>query len=431
MIAFFYEFALLIFAVFFEIPKMLFLMWSKGKYRTCFFAKLGCGFPTIEKKGRQFIWIHAVSVGEAKAVVSLAKRLKEAPERPIVLISSASETGHADAKRSMPFADYHVFLPFDLRWIIKPLLARTKPDLIVLCETDLWYNFLKISKQYGASIVVVNAKISEKSKHRFQKISHFAKELFSLVDLFCVQSSHYVNRFEALGVDAKRLMVTGNIKFDDEHPPAGSQVLDALRKRLGLTEEDRVAVIGSTHEPEEAQLLKALEKTLLKFPELKVLVVPRHPERFDAVAELFSSKGMNFHRFSSENEAPKNVRVVLVDTMGLLRKCYQLASVAVVAGSFTSKVGGHNILEPLYYNVPTVFGPHMHGQPELVELVLEHQAGLQTDYAEIGQKIIDLFEKNDLRLSLIKAGSALVAESRGATNQSYDVIQRLLQKKTN
>lgn len=431
MIAFLYESALLIFAIFFELPKMFFHMWSKGKYRTCFFPKLGYGFPAIEKNGRPLIWIHAVSVGETKAVVALAKRLKEVPERPIVLISSASETGHADAKKSMPFADYHVFLPFDLLWIIKPILARTKPDLVILCETDLWYNFLKISKQCGASIVVVNAKISEKSKRRFQKISFFTKELFSLVDLFCVQSTHYVSRFEALGIDKQKLMVTGNIKFDDEHPPADSQVLDVLRMKLGLAKEDRVVVIGSTHEPEEAQLLKALEKTCVQFPELKILIVPRHPERFHSVSEIILRTGISFHRYSSENAAPKNVQVVLVDAMGLLRKCYQLASVAIVAGSFTSKVGGHNILEPLYYNVPTLFGPHMHGQPELLELVLEYGAGLQTDYAEIGQKMIDLFEKNDLRLGLIKAGSALVSESRGATNHAYDAIQGLLQKKLN
>lgn len=429
MISLLYECALWLFAMF-VFPKMLFDMWSKGKYKKSFWQKLGFKFPVIDKRGRSLIWVHVVSVGETKAVSALVKKIKNGQAKPLILVTSSTETGHAEAKKSMAFADHHAFLPFDFSWIIKPIIRRIKPNLIILCETDWWYNFLHCAKENGACVVVVNGKISERSTSRFNKIPFFTKKLFDLIDLLCVQSSHYLHRFEKLGIDKKRLVVTGNIKFDDDHHKSPADVLQGLRARLALNEDDEVVVIGSTHNTEEVELLNALHPLWEKHPCLKVLVVPRHPERFDEVASIIHKMGLKLHRYTSPGGPKKNAQVVLVDAMGVLRLCYQLATVAVVAGSFTGKVGGHNILEPLYYDVPVVFGPYMFGQPELLDLVLEHEAGLQAkDSASVGEAVALLLENRSLRCALIEKGRALVKECRGATEHTHKEIERFFADK--
>jgi 3-deoxy-D-manno-octulosonic-acid transferase len=424
-----YECVLWLFALV-ALPRMLYLMWTTGKYKKSFLSKLGANFPFIDKQGRPLIWIHAVSVGETRAVAALAKKLKNSPEKPLVLISSSTETGHADAKKCMPFADYFVFLPFDFFWTINRVVRKVKPDTVILCETDWWLNFLRASKKEKAKIFVVNAKISERSKERFKKLAFFSKRLFGLVDLFCVQSSHYLSRFGELEIPKSKLLVTGNIKFDDEHHRLPQEELDEFRDRLGLALEAPCVVIGSSHAPEEKELLKALQEVKKQAASLKIVVVPRHPERFDEVADLVISMGFSLRRYSSKNSS-KDEDVVLVDAMGLLRKCYQIATVAVVAGSFTSRVGGHNILEPMYYGVPTVFGPHMHSQPELLELVLGYDAGMQVSCAaEAAAAVASFLSDQTMRARFVEAGSRLVSESQGATQHTYEAIEQIINKKT-
>lgn len=430
MISLLYECALWIFALA-TFPSVFFQMLTKGKYRASFSQKLGLSFPSIHKKNRPLIWIHAVSVGETNAVAALAKKLKNSPQNPLVLVSSGTETGHAEAKKSLAFADFHVFLPFDFSWIIKPIIRRVQPTQVILCETDWWYNFLQGCKGCGAQVIVVNGKISERSTRRFLKFSYFSRRLFDSIDLFCVQSRHYLQRFEKLGIDKKKLVITGNIKFDNDHQICSEDFLKDLRTRLSLIASDKVVVIGSTHDPEEKLLLSALKNAWKEIPDLKVIIVPRHPERFDKVAFEILEMGFSLHRYSSQASPQNSPQVILVDTMGLLRKCYQLATIAIVAGSFTPKVGGHNILEPLYYGVPTLFGPHMHSQPEMLELILDYQAGLQVENDAIGPIILNLMADQEQRSSLTNAGMQLIAENRGATNRTHNAIEALLEKKIN
>lgn len=431
MISVLYECALWAFALF-ALPQMLLQMMVKGKYKSSFLRKLGFNFPVIEKNGKKLVWIHAVSVGETMAVAALAKKIKNSSEQPIVLVSSGTESGYAIAKKTLSFADHHVYLPFDFSWIIRPLIRKVRPDLIVLCETDWWYNFLRYAKGCGAKVVVANAKISEKSAALYQKFPLFTARLFELIDFFCVQSSHYLKRFEKLGIGEKKLMVTGNIKFDDGHHPCASSALDELRASLAIKKNDLVVVLASTHDQEEEGLLRSVQPLFNRFPSLKVVVVPRHPERFDEVAALIRKMGLSLHRYSSGVASDTGFQVALVDAMGVLRRCYQLASIAIVAGSFTAKVGGHNILEPLYYDVPVLFGPYMFSQPELLELVKSYRAGIQVDSMEkVGGVVAELLDDSSVKSPLIDAGAKLISENRGATDHAYGVIIDFLSEKRN
>jgi len=382
--------------------------------------RLGFDFPDIDKQNKPLIWIHAVSVGETRAVISLAKSLKE---RYTLIISSVTETGHAEAKRSLSFADYHLFLPLDLKFIINPIIKKVKPDFCIISETDLWFEFLKSLKENGAKIVLVNGKISSKSFKRLQFFKFFANRLYLLIDFFMLQNDLYKERFSTLGVPENKISITGNLKFDEEYALLDDEELIVWKKRLSIKDETKVLVIGSTHDPEEALILNSLNEIMVRYPNLKIIIVPRHPERFDTVEKELISRKLQFNRFSQTAECQANI--ILIDAMGLLRNCYQVADVAIVAGSFTEKIGGHNILEPLGYGVPLIFGPFMHSQPDLLSLVLEYHAGIQTTENELSRVINLLLSDSDKRLCLKNAGLKLISDVRGSSKRTLNVCERL------
>jgi 3-deoxy-D-manno-octulosonic-acid transferase len=417
----FYELALILIALL-ALPKFLYDLIFNKKYRKSFLKRLGSSFPLIKKDSRPVVWIHAVSLGETKAVSALAKTLKAELNNPQIIFSTTTETGYVEGCRTIA-ADHHVYLPFDFGWIIKPIIKRTAPHLVILCESDFWYNFLSSSKKNGAHIVLVNGKISTRSLERFQRFSFFTKKLFKCIDQFCVQSNTYKRRFESLGIPTNKIAVTGNMKFDGDYAKLPATQIDAWRQELGIHQKDPVLVIGSSHHPEEVQLLKAMSKVWQQCPNLKVVLVPRHPERFNEVAGLLQKNNINFRRLSHKN-VQGNSSVILIDAMGLLRKCYQLADIAIVAGSYTAKVGGHNILEPSWYGVPVVFGPHMHSQPDLVDLVNEYQAGMQVSLEEMPDTLISLLQDTSQRKVLGDAGLKLANDVHGATNKTWKVIKK-------
>jgi 3-deoxy-D-manno-octulosonic-acid transferase len=400
-------------------PKMLYQMFFHGKYRESFLKRFGKGFPDVRKKQGKVVWIHAVSVGEVKAVAALAKKFIDQDSTVTLLVSTITETGQAEARRSIPFAHYHVYFPFDWCWVVRPIVKRCKPDLVILSESDFWLNFLNESKKQGALVVLINGKVSLRSLSRFRMFSFFAKALFDKIDLLCVQSSHYRERFQQIGIPAKKLVVTGNSKFDQEVPVLSPQECQDWKAKLGIKPDSEVIVFGSTHDPEEKLIVEALKEMWSACPTLQVLLVPRHPERFDHVADLLKEASMPFYRYTQMNAGQEKAKVILVDAMGVLRKCYQIADMAVVCGSFTEKVGGHNILEPSFYGVPVIYGPHMHQQPELHELMIQSGAGKQIKNADLRNVLEGLLHNKTERERMGQAGRKLADEMKGATERIW------------
>lgn len=377
--------------------------------------RLGRRFPKIEKKGQKLVWLHAVSLGETKAIAPLAKRIKEA-WNPLIIVSTITETGLAEAKKSIPFASAHLFLPYDLSWIIRPIIRETSPDLMLLSETDFWPNFLRAGKEAGAKIALVNGKLSERSTGRYRRLAWAAqKYVWPSIDLFCVQSETYKQRFEQVGVPGERLVVTGNIKQDR---PIAPLCKEEWRRKFGIEPGERVLVAASTHDPEERLILQAVKG----IPRLKLLLAPRHPERFQEVGELLQSEGVPFQRYSTSGKPEKTI---LIDQMGLLDPCFQIADLALVGGSFTDRVGGHNILEPCAYGTPVLFGPHMHAQPDMTALIREYGAGRQIAAGQLRTEIEALLEQPAERAQMGQAGLKLMADSRGATERTFSAILRL------
>lgn len=415
---------LLLLIAFIALPKLIYQLIFYKKYRSSLWKRLGIGVPIINKGSRRLIWIHAVSMGETKAIANLANKLKQEDPNSVMVFTTVTETGLAEGRKSIYDADYHFFLPFDFSWIIGPIVKRIRPDLIVICETDFWYNFLRAAKKYGAKIAVVNGKVSERSLGRFLKFSYFSRSLFSLVDLFCIQSVHYKERFNKLEITDSKIVVTGNIKFDSHFPKLNDTDLLDWKKKLGIHSEDLVLVAGSTHGPEEKLILDACQTLWNSNVKLKVLIVPRHPERFDEVARIIEKRQIPYTRYSDLHD--NDAKVILVDVMGVLRQCYQLATIALVAGSYTSKVGGHNIVEPSWYGKPVVFGPYLHTQPELLELVKKYHSGIQVQSSELSETLLRLFQNSEEREALGQSGSKLVSDLKGATDITFKQLQEIL-----
>jgi 3-deoxy-D-manno-octulosonic-acid transferase len=396
------------------IPKLAYERIRYGKYKHFFQKRSGNAFKGIEKGSKPLVWIHAVSVGETRAIAPLAKKLYDSPMKPDILITNITETGHEEAKRSLPFALCHRLFPLDFSWIVRPIVRKLKPDIVILCETDIWFNFLDESKKNGAKIFLANGKISEKSYRRFKYFPRFAKRLLSLFDEAYVQSEEYGQRFEELGLPKERIMIAGNIKLDTVVPKEDPEFLKVF---IGSSP---LLVAGSTHRGEEEIILNTYKMLQQEHPQLKLAIVPRHPERFDDVAALIQSKGLSLMRYSSGQDT--TAQVCLVDKMGLLNLCYAKSKVAIVCGSFVPGIGGHNIFEPAYYKKPLLFGPYMHNQNDFVALLASKKAGIQTSSDQLISEVDRLLKSPQECIERGENGFKILQNSQGATQKTYDSL---------
>lgn len=418
MFSIFYDLILFVLAIL-ALPKLLWQWFVLGKYRESLRERLGITLPSFfPQKGQRVIWIHAVSMGETRAVIPLFHMIRRAYEDAAIVISTTTETGNAEAKRSMPEADAHFFLPLDFSWIIRKLFNRIRPSTLIMCESDFWYHLLSIAKKRNVNVTLVNGKVSERSCNRFQKFPFFTRRIFSNFDTLCVQSELYRNRFISMGVPPEKLFVTGNLKFDAPVKKMDAAQLQIFRNTLRIAPTDRVLVIGSTHAKEEDGLLSVTSSVWERIPNLKVFLVPRHPERFNEVFQLIKERGFQCSRYSDMNDE----KLVLIDTMGLLNQCYQIADVAIVGGSFVSHVGGHNIYEPVHLGVPVLFGPHMHSQPELKELILSAHAGRELAIDELPNALIEILDSPQVHSQYANACERLSRSMQGASERTFEHI---------
>jgi 3-deoxy-D-manno-octulosonic-acid transferase len=378
-----------------------------------------------EKKGLRFL-IHAVSVGEAKAILPLYQHLKKTYKNSYFAITSATRTGHEAAKRLLKDADLYTVFPIDFKRSVKTLLNHTKPDVIILSEGDLWLNFLTEAKNRGSHIFIASAKLSDRSLNRMKKVPFYTQKLLSNIDGIAAQSKVYADKFKELGVSTNKLFVTGNLKYDEPFYPRGH-----LRQDIGISRGDKVIVVGSTHEPEEALILNELLPLIKQDPKLRLIFVPRRPERWPHVESLLKGTKCSFSLISRliKKKSKKPLpQLIMVDQMGLLCDLYTIADISIVAGSYTSKVGGHNIFEPLFAKSALIFGPYMHSQLPMREKVLNANAGLEVKIDSLQNEVKKLIEDPKARKALVSRGEALVKEGQGSAKETLKVLKAFLAK---
>lgn len=404
------------------LPKWLWKKILKKKYRFGLLHRLGFYLPKINHSKRPVIWIHMVSVGETKAMIGIYAQLKKTYPNAAFFLSSITETGHEEAKRSLPNAEEYFLLPLDISFIMKRLVRRIQPKLLILSESDFWFHLCKYVKKAGGNVFLINGKISPKSTHRFSLIPWFTKSLFDQLDLLCVQNSHYVESFQKLQISPTKIKITGNLKLDVPILMLSSEERKQWQHRMGIKEQNLVITIGSTHEGEEKLLLRSLDPLFKKFPNLKILLAPRHPERFSDVYKWVSDQNYKVERHSQN--VSSDAQIILVDEMGILCTCYAISHLAIVGGSFIPGMRGHNILEPIQVGIPVLFGPYMHSQKDLVEIVLQGKAGKQVAIQNLEIEIMKILQ--DLS-TMHKYAFHMTEQMHGVLDRTWNEMKNYLE----
>ncbi len=385
------------------------------------FELLGFKLPAIIPAKKKRLWLHAVSVGEVKAAAPLIEKLRDYD----LVVSTTTETGQKIAKALYPKASAHFLLPLDFSWTMRKLINRIQPSVLVLSESDLWFNLLTECKRTGARCILVNGKMSERSLNRFRLIPFFTSRLLSQLDQLCVQNKLYASRFKELGVPEDKISITGNLKFDMRPKSLTKEELSTLKARLGIQGQP-VITFGSTHRGEEKLFLPVIEQLLTTIPRIKIFLCPRHPDRAEEIKQLLSQHQLTFSLYSDLRTAKE--KIILVDQMGALKPCIELSDIAIIAGSYERGIGGHNILEPLYFATPVIFGPHMDAQQELCDLVLGKKAGIQIDHSSLYQTITELLADSKRQKEYIQKGKELLKELSGSSDKTLKSIKSFVKK---
>jgi 3-deoxy-D-manno-octulosonic-acid transferase len=393
------------------------------------FGRLPESFQQAE---RGAIWVHAVSVGETLAVVRLARDLQGLfPDRKIFL-SSVTPAGRAAGESRLPSVAGRFYLPMDWRGAVGAALKRIQPSLLVIVETELWPNLLRTSHEFGARIILINARLSTRSFRRYRLLRPLMRRVLEHVDVICAQTEADAERFRHLGAAPERIVLSGNLKFDSE-PPRVAAFPRLLEKAAGMTGRGPIMIAASTMPGEEPIVLQAWSKVRAQYPTALLILAPRHPARFDEVAQILIDSGCSCtrrtHLASHEPEISSQVaapEVLLLDSIGELAGILELADVVFVGGSLVP-TGGHNILEAAYWAKPVVFGPHMENFQDIARLFLEANACVQVqDAEEFAASALKLFGDRAAARRLGERGKQVLEKQTGATARVLEQIQRLL-----
>jgi 3-deoxy-D-manno-octulosonic-acid transferase len=377
----------------------------------------------LPKQEDSVIWIHAVSVGEVLAVAGLVEELKRRLPQRRIFISTTTDTGQALARKK--FGTESVFyFPMDFGFAIRPYLRALQPEMIVIAETEFWPNFLRLARGSGASVAVVNARVSDRSWPGYRRWRGLLCRLLNNVDLFLAQTEEDAARLQDIGADGQRVRVVGNLKFDLP-APAETSIVESVRKAITEGGGGPVLVCGSTLEGEESLLLKAFENLLVSHPRAVMVLAPRHPERFAAAAALLEQMSIRFYRRSAWRGEALAGGVLLLDTIGELAAMYSVADVAFVGGSLVPR-GGHNIIEPAQYGVAIVVGNHTENFRDVVRLFQSRDAVRIVGPAELPLVLLELLADEEKRKALGRLAAETMRSQAGATTRTADELERLL-----
>lgn len=381
--------------------------------------------------GRHRIWIHAVSVGETLSAVPLVRILRERLSSADLLFSTVTLTGQEVARKALGGqVEATFFFPFDLPGISGKFLDKVEPDIVAILETEIWPNFLGECARRGIPAIILNGRISERSFRGYGRVRSFFARVLACVTAVAMQTEEDARRIVALGVDPEKVSVTGNMKFDVAPPPQSvTPFLSWLQGERGKGYAWFVA--GSTHEGEEAAVLSAFGDARSVNRSIRLLLAPRHPERFDAVAELCGRQGWEVVRKTriSGEGAKSSCPVVLLDTVGELLAAYAAADIAFVGGSLAPK-GGHNILEPALFGVPTITGTHMDNFREIAETFTRGGAVITVrDGADLSRKLSEWAADPSPFAETGRRARHLLEKLRGATEKNAALVARELSRR--
>jgi len=394
--------------------------------------------PNFEQDGRKVLWLHCVSVGETNAAQPLVKEILENFPEYRLVVSTTTKTGQElAAKIFKEKAELIFYFPFDWKFTVKRALRKIQPSIVLLMETELWFNFLRHTSKSGAKIAIVNGRLSEKSFKRYSRIKRTMQRVLHYINLALMQGRSDAKRLTDLGIRSSKVKITGNIKFDQDF--AENDLTKDFRARFGIDENSPLIIAASTHSPEESLILQAFKDVWKnsqseKLPRL--LIVPRHPERFAEVAELIKNTGFEWVK-RSENESPKDkiAEIILLDSIGELRAVYPLAEIVFVGGSLIPH-GGQTILEPAITRKAIVTGFYTMNFTDAVREFLNQNALIQipkSDEKQAVEKLAEIFQdllQDDAKREKLAANAfAVMKKNRGATAKTIEHLKEFLHSK--
>jgi len=398
------------------------LLWRSRRaplYRARWAERLGFYSMRLD----QCIWIHAVSLGETIAAIPLIKALKEKYSQSAILVTNMTPTGHARVKAVFDKNVYNAWIPYDLPGAWTRFFNKIHPQALIVMETELWPNLFAACQKRDIPIVVTNARLSEKSAKGYRELASLTRNMLDAITALSAQAQIDADRFIALGLSEKKVHVTGSLKYDLELPEGLSEKSANLRKELG---NDRLIwMAASTHPSEDEIMLEAHRRICQTFPQALLILVPRHPERFDSVAALVAEKGFTLVRRSQQISCNEDTSVYLGDTMGEMLLMYSVCDVACVAGSFVSSVGGHNVIEPAALSKPVIIGPYVFNFAEITDAMLTAEGMVKVANAnELAQAVLKFFEDPEYREQTGRNACQVVEKNRGALQRQIRVIDR-------
>ena len=379
-----------------------------------------------KKLPQDVIWFHAVSVGEAEALFPLVRQLQKQHPDAKLLITTTTPTGSARVKAVMQESVAHVYLPYDIPDAVNRFMRCFKPRLAVIMETEIWPNLFLACGKNGIPLYIINARLSEKSSRGYQKLPTLVRPVLAQVTLIATQTADDASRFIAIGANPEKVKTLGNIKFDVEIPQA--TLAQGLQLKTDLLGDRFVWLLASSHKDEEIIFMEIYKAIKQKIPELLLVLVPRHPERFIDVNNLCVRLQLAVALRTAGDKVYPETDVYLADTMGELKMLYAASDVAFIGGSMVPS-GGHNILEAAAVGVPVMFGPYMSNFKDIARGVLNHNAAIQCQNKDaIVNSILTLYDQPLYRATLAEHAKAFVLQNQGATAGICELIDRALIK---
>lgn len=411
-------------------PWLVYRAIATGRYRQGWSQKLLGLIPPLVVRalgGKPVVWLHGVSVGEVQLLKPLFERLRHRNPELCFVVSTTTQSGMDLAKKLFP-SDLLFYFPFDFTWSVKRVIATLNPILIVLGELELWPNLINDAAKRAIPIAVVNARLSVGSNKGYKRFSWLTRAMFGKLHLVAAQDATYAKRFVACGVPTERVFVTGSTKFDNVTFDRHCNEVEHLRTLVGLDASNVVWIIGSTQSPEEVVAAEAFLALRDSHPGLRLIIVPRHPDRFESVFRDLQEVGTSPRRRSliGTSLSSQEWQVLLVDTVGELRWWWGLADVAIVGGSFGSR-GGQNMIEPAAYGANVAFGPNTSNFRDICAILLEGGGAERINRLDqILPWMRDQLERPELGKQRGQKAQELVKKHQGALARTVEKLQAII-----
>lgn len=392
------------------LPVIIIAFIVQPKFRAGFVEKIG--FYKFDKDNKKTVVFHAVSVGEVNAISALVKKYREKNPDVNLVLTTTTKTGQEVAVKALAnTVDKITYFPYDFFFSVNSFFNTFKPEQVIIAETEIWPGFVRIAKSRGIKVYIVNGRISPNSYKGYKRFSCFFKPILAKYEEILMQSEADAGRIIDIGAKPEKVKVMGNLKFDIE-PNLDPHAVDELKNQINITD-NKLFIAASTHFGEDEIVLNTFKKAKEKHPELKLLIVPRHPQRYEQVENLIKSSGFTYGK-RSNNDSFLNKEIIMLDTMGELSKFFSLAYVAFIGGSFVP-TGGHNPLEANIWGKPVISGPHIFNFKDIYKLLIEKQSAIIVNSKEqLSTQLITYLDNESAYNNACLAATGIFKTNKGA-----------------